>query len=244
MDDDDHGATTQILQEALLEADKIEKMLDEFENTKNKTTLSEVTAKMKIVTGQLRELSANPKAKTKENSPLLQKLSSKMKDMLIRTKALTTGIPASASSQNQASTPNRPPSSIIDPQAKSKSDPGSRKSQLLDSTKGPPPLKGWLKKQGEDLFKGWKKRYFQQSGPNLYYFVDEKDDQHSGSIDLEQVERVDISSNIQFDLITTQRVFHLQTVPDKGKEKEEMDYWVDGITNYKKFVTQKKESHR
>lgn len=30
---------------------------------------------------------------------------------------------------------------------------------IIDMRTRPPPLAAWMKKQGEDLFKGWKRRY-------------------------------------------------------------------------------------
>ena len=65
-------------------------MLDQYEINKEKKILAEVTSKMKAIAGDLRDLSANPNSKTKNNAPMLGQLSNKMKNLVQRTKTLAT----------------------------------------------------------------------------------------------------------------------------------------------------------
>jgi hypothetical protein len=86
--DSEVAEVTMLLKISLNEVASIDQMLDEYERTKDKKVLAEVTTRMKSVTGKLRDLSANPKGKTKENAPLLGNLSNQMKNLVARTKAL------------------------------------------------------------------------------------------------------------------------------------------------------------
>lgn len=66
------------LNNILQEVDSNETLLNQYELTKDKKIISEVTSNMKKIASRLRELSPSPFCKTKENFPLLQQLSSKM----------------------------------------------------------------------------------------------------------------------------------------------------------------------
>jgi len=112
-------------------------------------------------------------------------------------------------------------------------------------------LQGWLKKQGDDLLKAWKKRYFKQipaknenwnSLAKLYYFSDDHSDDPNASqgyIDLTQITSVTTTGNSQFQLQTSGRVYVLSTVPEKGKEQEELNKWTDGIGKWTAFLKSK-----
>lgn len=133
---------------ALEEVGTIDKLLTECEAANGDSKLlSEITTNMKKVTAQLRELSANPKCKAKENVSLFQQLSDKMKDLVKRTKNLHE----------------------IKARRSTRSNSGSSKRLA------PKILQGYLQKQGEDLLKGWKLRYFKQNGNRLFYFQNETD---------------------------------------------------------------------
>jgi hypothetical protein len=81
-------------------------------------------------------------------------------------------------------------------------------------TNTPAPLKGWLKKQGEDMFKGWKLRYFYQVEDKLYYYKTESTDKEtaSGYIDLSQINAIerDKKDPTLFSLSTPKRVYLLK----------------------------------
>jgi hypothetical protein len=79
-------------------------------------------------------------------------------------------------------------------------------------TKKPKLLKGWLKKQGEDMLKAWKTRYFAQNGMELHYFHTDNDTKSLGSINLSQVSEINEVGKNQFDLVTGGRVYHLYIV--------------------------------
>lgn len=77
----------------------------------------------------------------------------------------------------------------------------------------PTALQGHLKKQGEDMLKSWKKRYFKQTGEKLYYFNEENDLNPNGFIDLTQITQILPINQTQFDLLSPKRVYHLQVIP-------------------------------
>jgi hypothetical protein len=47
--------------------------------------------------------------------------------------------------------------------------------EALSMRNKPPALRGYLKKQGEGVLDGWKKRYFAQVEEKLHYFTSHKD---------------------------------------------------------------------
>lgn len=69
----------------------ISKLLDEFEQSKDKRILKQVGDSMKSFGNQVKDLSQNPLCKTKENNPLLISLTNKMKDLVRRTKVIQSG---------------------------------------------------------------------------------------------------------------------------------------------------------
>ena len=66
---------TQALNKALNEVEIIDSLLDQYEQSREKKILADVTSKMKQIAADLRELTANPHSKTQSNAPLLANLS-------------------------------------------------------------------------------------------------------------------------------------------------------------------------
>jgi hypothetical protein len=72
----------------------------------------------------------------------------------------------------------------------------------------PNPLQGWLEKQGEDLFKGWKKRWFyQKEEPSKLHYSKDPSSNSLGFIDLQRVSEVTPGNKDEFKLVTPERVY-------------------------------------
>ncbi len=164
---------------------------------------------------------------------MLQQLSGKMKNLVRRTKLLANATPEDpSSSQTSAAATTTPATSTsatttqttpvvqrprgVSVQSVEKPamprKPSSSTLVVITDEK-PAPLKGCLKKQGADMLKAWKTRYFTQSGSVLSYFYNENDPKALGTIDIAQITEVVEVNRTQFDLITQGRVYHLGTVP-------------------------------
>mmetsp|Transcript_26076 Transcript_26076/g.65527 ORF Transcript_26076/g.65527 Transcript_26076/m.65527 type:complete len:244 (-) Transcript_26076:257-988(-) len=94
------------------------------------------------------------------------------------------------------------------------------------------PLSGWLQKKGvEGLRPGWKRRWFEQEGNEIKYYVSkEKGSPSKGTIDLDKVISVHFAGDQRgggkwpFQLNTPGRVYHLMA------ESEDLrQYWVNGL---------------
>lgn len=106
------------------------------------------------------------------------------------------------------------------------------------------PLRGYLLKKGvKGPAKGWKRRWFQQVGNEICYYVN-KDDNASkmGSICLDDVISVHPTSSEKrkdgkagFRLNTPQRIYNLL-----AEDEKIMTYWVSGLVNILKEQTRKK----
>jgi len=106
------------------------------------------------------------------------------------------------------------------------------------------PLRGYLLKKGvKGPAKGWKRRWFQQVGNEICYYVN-KDDTASkmGSISLDDVISVHPTSSEKrkdgkagFRLNTPQRIYNLL-----AEDEKIMTYWVSGLVNILKEQTRKK----
>jgi hypothetical protein len=110
---------TQALHKALAEVEIIESLLDQYEQSREKKILADVTNRMKQIAADLRELTANPHSKTQANAPLLSNLSkyvsfafcthhcSKMKRLVGRTKTLASAAEESRNSRRNSETIER-----------------------------------------------------------------------------------------------------------------------------------------
>jgi len=98
------------------------------------------------------------------------------------------------------------------------------------------------------LLERGKNDIFKQIKEKLYYFEGEdktEPNNSKGFIDLSEITQiVPKSDNKSFELKTPARTYVLQISPDKGKEKEELQYWVDGINNYTKYLKKKSRKCR
>jgi Variant SH3 domain/PH domain len=118
----------------------------------------------------------------------------------------------------------------------------------MSSSDGVPPpdgpLRGWLQKKGvKGPAKTWKRRWFQQEGGRIDYYVS-KDDTSSkmGTISLDDVISVHPTSNEKrrdgkagFRLNTPQRIYNLM-----ADNEELMSYWVNGLVGILKEQTRVK----
>eukprot|EP01117_Protostelium_nocturnum_P006648 TRINITY_DN2393_c3_g1_i1.p1 TRINITY_DN2393_c3_g1~~TRINITY_DN2393_c3_g1_i1.p1 ORF type:complete len:993 (+),score=407.20 TRINITY_DN2393_c3_g1_i1:214-3192(+) len=124
-------------------------------------------------------------------------------------------------------------SSLLGHHHQDESTQSSNSSSVTSESK--PKLKGWLKKQGEDVFKGWKKRYFQiiESGEhaNCLAYSNSEHEKPNGYIEINQFFHVAEIGNNQFDLDVGQRVYHLQ-----ASSREELKFWLEGLRTWHKSV--------
>lgn len=106
------------------------------------------------------------------------------------------------------------------------------------------PLRGWLLKKGvKGPAKGWKRRWFQQVGNEICYYVNkDATDTLMGSICLDDVISVHPTSSEKrkdgrsgFRLNTPQRIYNLL-----AENEAMMSYWVTGLVNILKEQTRKK----
>ena len=106
------------------------------------------------------------------------------------------------------------------------------------------PLRGWLLKKGvKGVAKGWKRRWFQQVGNEICYYVNkDATDTLKGSICLDDVISVHPTSSEKrkdgrsgFRLNTPQRIYNLL-----AENEAMMSYWVTGLVNILKEQTRKK----
>lgn len=79
----------------------------------------------------------------------------------------------------------------------------------------PKELQGWLEKQGEDLFKGWKKRWFYQKDeePSKLHYSKDSSSNSLGFIDLQRVSEVNPGNKDEFKIVTPDRVYVLKGTP-------------------------------
>eukprot|EP01094_Clydonella_sp_ATCC50884_P030349 TRINITY_DN988_c0_g1_i1.p1 TRINITY_DN988_c0_g1~~TRINITY_DN988_c0_g1_i1.p1 ORF type:complete len:283 (-),score=111.64 TRINITY_DN988_c0_g1_i1:477-1295(-) len=90
-------------------------------------------------------------------------------------------------------------------------------------------LEGWLLKQGEGAFgKGYKKRWFSQTGTCLYYYKQRSDSENAGFINLAEAISCHATEGakgkFQFQINTPRRIWHLE-----AETEDAMHYWVEGI---------------
>eukprot|EP01114_Cavostelium_apophysatum_P021688 TRINITY_DN7638_c0_g1_i1.p1 TRINITY_DN7638_c0_g1~~TRINITY_DN7638_c0_g1_i1.p1 ORF type:complete len:1024 (+),score=273.72 TRINITY_DN7638_c0_g1_i1:183-3254(+) len=242
--------------------DKVLNKYETGVGSKDKKLLAQATTSLKKVTVDMKGFSSNALSKTKENAPLLNQLSRQMKELVGRMRVLL-DVNASArtstnlsTSETTAAGPSQPAPSAAAPEQISKSSDQQVLSNTIQSAsdrtsrrysyqqpvievkqeiamEAPKPLRGWLKKQGEDLFKAWKKRFFQQNQSKLFYYKSENDSEHLGFIDLAQVVNVNTLNINHFELATATRTYHLQTIRE---EKSELQYWTDGIAIWMRYL--------
>lgn len=80
------------------------------------------------------------------------------------------------------------------------------------SEQKPQIIKGWLKKQGEDLLKAYKKRWFYQKEEEetKLYYSKSPGEASLGFIDLSKVTEVKLASSDEFQIVTPDRTYTLK----------------------------------
>ncbi|PRP88382.1 hypothetical protein PROFUN_03296 [Planoprotostelium fungivorum] len=244
-----------MLRSAFRDTETMNRKLDEFETTKSRETLNEVTAMLKVVMQQLKDIRANTDAK-REYGQMQTELGVKMKELVARIKAganLVSSAPVEKqpeatdrSKRVSATLPSNPAASRTSFMGNSRRPAGAanmgnpnrqslREKETFDHLKVP--LKGYMKKQGEDILKQWKKRFFQIAAPKagesylLYYSKDESSEKEKGFIDLGTVTKVIDVVGQSIDLDTGSRVYHLQ-----ANSREDHKYWLDGLRGWVKAI--------
>eukprot|EP01114_Cavostelium_apophysatum_P012665 TRINITY_DN2890_c0_g1_i2.p1 TRINITY_DN2890_c0_g1~~TRINITY_DN2890_c0_g1_i2.p1 ORF type:complete len:2032 (+),score=608.70 TRINITY_DN2890_c0_g1_i2:72-6098(+) len=110
------------------------------------------------------------------------------------------------------------------------------------SSPNPAFLQGWMKKRGDDLLKGWKRRYFKQEekNPNLLHYYERENDRNPlGHIDIKSVSQVtrDSKERSTFQVATTTgRTYVLQIEGGASEADEKIRYWTEGIEIWKKIL--------
>ena len=230
MNENSNLTAEETLKETLAELNDIHKILDEFEETKSKKKLRIVTQKVKDFSPKLEQLWSNPHCKSKENSAMLIQLSSGMREAFTRIRKLSTmpSVDEDEELSNNIKNLNSPKINIT-----------PRASLLSDTvSNAPPKLKGMLKLFYNDK-RIWYKRWFQQYGDKLYYFVSQESEKAISHITISEVST--ICTNAQkggFDLITSQRTYHLRTISDS-----DLQYWLGGLNQWKMYQENHPNEH-